>query len=432
MSIKEFLKDFDGNDSLKGYFSKPDVLKESLNELDNMIGMRQIKTQIVKQIKTFVASKARGIYRDNDRKHCLLLGPPGCGKTTVCKILCKVWIGMGFIGHDTNQSKVKGFNKLQDELIRRQKRELKEHKDKLDAAEKCIWNVSKVSIVCKRSIGLLLKNKDKMDQKDYNQLYKNLSGSSSAIDQSSEIVKKLMEKKTKQDYTMSIETDMENTSKDPNLPFFMYNRNDVVSRYVGDTSHRTTKAMNDALDGVAYFDEAYNLCNDSMGMSDTYGRDALTIINQYMDTHSDKIIVVFSGYKDDIYNNLFKVQQGLESRFTLKVEIEPYTADDLTRIYIKELTIAGIIIADTPQLRAIIKDNYSLFKFYGRDMNTLAMYTKNTMADTSYDNIIKGKPQDNVVSNLETVIKSIEVFKQNMIKNVKEKTSFEDLINRVR
>ena len=432
MSIKEFLTDFDSKPELKKYFGKPEVLKESLLDLDKMIGMRQIKLQIVKQIKTFVASKARGIYKDNDRKHCLLLGPPGCGKTTVCKILCKIWIGMGFIGHQEKQTKIKGFNKLQDEIIRRQKEELKEYRDKLEAASKCVWNVSKVSNICKRSLGAVLKNKSGMNQKDYNDIYKNLSGASLAIDQSTEIVKKLMEKKTKRDYNMSIESEMETTKKDPTLPFYMYNRNDVVSRYVGDTSHRTTKAMNDALDGVAYFDEAYNLCNDSMGMSDSYGRDALTIINQYMDTHSDKLIVVFSGYKDDIYNNLFKVQQGLESRFTLKVEIEAYTADDLALIYIKELDGAGIIIPDTPSLRLLIKDNYDLFKFYGRDMNTLAMYTKNTMADSSYDNVLSGKPQDNVVSDLNIVKKSIEIFKQNMIKGVKEKSSFEDLLSRVR
>tara|TARA_Y100000310_G_scaffold333150_1_gene410094 strand:+ start:22 stop:1041 length:1020 start_codon:yes stop_codon:yes gene_type:complete len=339
---------------------------------------------------------------------------------------------MGFIGHEEKQNKIKGFNKLQDEIIRRQKEELKEYKDKLDAASKCVWNVSKVSNICKRSLGSLLRNKNGINPKDYNEMYKNLSGASSAIDQSSAIVKQLMEKKTKQDYNMSIESDMETTKKDPNLPFYMYNRNDVVSRYVGDTSHRTTKAMNDAVDGVAYFDEAYNLCNDSMGMSDTYGRDALTIINQYMDTHSDKLIVVFSGYKNDIYNNLFKVQQGLESRFTLKVEIEAYTSDDLALIYIKELSMAGIVIPDTPTLRILIKDNYDLFKFYGRDMNTLAMYTKNTMADTSYDNIMSGKPQDNVVSDINIVKKSIDIFKQNMIKGVKERTSIEDLISRVR
>lgn len=429
MSIKEFLSDIEKNPNIKKFFGKPDILIDSLKELDAMIGMKQIKKQIIRQIKTFIASKARGIYKDKDRKHCLLLGPPGCGKTTVCKILCKVWIGMGFIGNSEIKKKVKTFNSLQDELIRRQRKELKAYKEKVNDSTKCVLNVSRVSNICKRSMGILLKNKNSIPAQDYTELFKNLSSSSNLIDESASMIKGILEKKTNQDYSMSLDTEMTDSKKDEKLPFFMYNRNDVVSRYVGDTSHRTTKAMNDALDGVAYFDEAYNLCNDTTGLSDSYGRDALTIINQYMDTYSDKLIVVFSGYKDDIYNNLFKVQQGLESRFTLKIEIENYDHLELTQIYIKELNDAGIKIPNTPQLQNLIKDNYSLFKFFGRDMNTLATYTKNTMSDDSYENIIKGLPQNNVVDNLDIVRKAIELFKLNMVKNVKQKKSIEDLFN---
>jgi len=418
--ISGFISDLN-NKKISKFFSKPDLLRESLLELDSLIGMRLIKIQIIKQIKTFISNKDRGIYKDTDRKHCLLLGPPGCGKTTVCKVLCKIWIGIGFIGNQDNVSHVKGIDQLQDEIIRRQKKEISSYKEKLETASKCMWNITKVSTVCNRSLSVLLKHKKSIHPPDYNILYKNISTSSNIINQSTEIIKKIMSK-TDTDYSVNVD-EMANTAKDPSLPFFMYNRNDVVSRYVGDTAHRTTKAMNDALDGVAYFDEAYNLCNDSMGMSDTYGRDALTIINQYMDTYSDKLIVVFSGYKDDIYNNLFKVQQGLESRFTLKIDIEPYTSQELTQIYIKELKIAGITLMSSSQLDALLKEYYDLFRFYGRDMNTLAMYTKNTMSDLSYDNVIKGKPQNNVITDLDIVRQAIDIFKQNIIKNVKHKNN---------
>lgn len=422
--ISEFVNDLDKKNIYK-FFSKPLLLRESLLELDSLIGMRMIKIQIIKQIKTFISNKDRGVYKDTDRKHCLLLGPPGCGKTTVCKVLCKIWIGIGFIGNQDNVSHVKGIDQLQDEIIRRQKKEITTYKDKLDTASKCMWNVTKVSTVCNRSLSILLKYKSILPKVEYDTLYKNISTSANIINQSTEIIKKIMSK-SETSYTMSVEADMENTAKDPSLPFFMYNRNDVVSRYVGDTSHRTTKAMNDALDGVAYFDEAYNLCNDSLGMSDTYGRDALTIINQYMDTHSDKLIVVFSGYKNEIYNNLFKVQQGLESRFTLKIDIEPYTSQELTQIYVKELKIAGITLMNSAQLDALIKEYYDLFKFYGRDMNTLAMYTKNTMSDLSYDNVMNGIPQNNTITDLDIVRQAIDIFKQNIIKNVKPKSNLFD------
>ena len=134
--------------------------------------------------------------------------------------------------------------------------------------------------------------------------------------------------------------------------------------------------MTDALDGVAYFDEAYNLCNDSTGLSDSYGRVALTTINQFMDEYADRLIVVFAGYKNEIYNNLFKTQRGLESRFTNKFEIERYNHEELTRIFIQRLEYSEWIIDNTPELNNLIKENYKLFEFQGRDMDTLAMYTK--------------------------------------------------------
>ena len=141
---------------------------------------------------------------------------------------------------------------------------------------------------------------------------------------------------------VEIDKEMQKTSDNVDLPFYVYNRNDVISRYVGDTAHRATKAMNDALGGVAYFDEAYNLCNNSHGFGDSYGKEALTVINQYMDDFSDRLIVVFSGYKDDIYNGPFRVQQGLESRFTNKFEIEAYTPEELTQDFHSKISSSEI------------------------------------------------------------------------------------------
>ena len=188
-----------------------------------------------------------------------------------------------------------------------------------------------------------------------------------------------------------------------------------VSRYVGDTAHRCTKAMNDALDGVAYFDEAYNLCNEKHGLSDSYGREALTTINQFMDEHADKLIVVFAGYKEDIYQNLFNAQKGLESRFTNKFEIENYTSDELTKIFVQRLQKSQWHIVESDQLRAIIRDNFNLFKYQGRDMDTLALYTKNIISERLYDDIVEGKTVKNTISDLDIVRKAVEVFKANMI-----------------
>ena len=416
--LKNFINELENPESrISNHFQDRNMLILSLKELNSVIGMRKIKSQIVKQIKTFVSAKAKGLYDEKDRKHCLLCGPPGCGKTTVAKILCKIWIAIGFLAGGTSNKKITSFNKLQDELIRKQKSDIKEYKDKLKVATKIVMNMSRISTISKRSLSNVVSVKNSIPQRTYSELFTDLSGSNNIIEESSKLMKELNTVKS-QSYNgmeVEIEKEMETTKDDVDLPFYVYNRNDVVSRYVGDTSHRCTKAMNEALGGVAYFDEAYNLCNDTNGLGDQYGRVALTIINQYMDTFSDRLIVVFSGYKEDIYNGLFKVQRGLESRFTNKFEIEAYTPEEMTQIYVQRLKYSGWTIELTPQLVKIIKDSYDSFKYYGRDMDTLALYTKNVMSEKVFDNILDGNDFPTVITDLEVVKQAVQIFKSNII-----------------
>lgn len=418
--LKNFILELENPESrISNSFSDREMLISSLKELQDVIGMRKIKSQIVKQIKTFVSAKVKGIYNEKDRKHCLLCGPPGCGKTTVAKVLCKIWIAMGFLSGTGSNKKINSFNKLQDELIRKQKSDIKEYKEKLKLATKVVMNLSRVSTISKRSLSNIVSIKNSIPTRTYSELFTDLTGSNNIIEESGNIVKELNTVRS-QSYNgmeVEIEKEMETTTDDVDLPFYVYNRNDVVSRYVGDTSHRCTKAMNEALGGVAYFDEAYNLCNDTHGLGDSYGRVALTIINQYMDTFSDRLIVVFSGYKEDIYNGLFKVQRGLESRFTNKFEIEAYTSTEMTQIFVQRLSSSGWKLEISPELIKIIDDNYDLFKYFGRDMDTLALYTKNVMSERIFEDIIDGQDFPSVITDLNVVKQAIEIFKGNMISN---------------
>ena len=420
MSLLQFIEDVKNPDkNLQKHFINPDNLVSALHELNNVIGMRKVKNQIVKQIKTFISSKVKGTYNQKDRKHCLLCGPPGCGKTTVGKILCKIWVAMGFLGQDRKvNSKSESFNKLQDEIIRKQRMEIKEYKEKVRGSLNCLQNIGRINTLCKRTLNnsITIKNDDKVPLAD--DIIRDVSGMVKILEDSTTTVEGL-NRPVQQDYKgMGIENDpnLQSTKEDTDFPFYVYNRNDVVSRYVGDTSHRCTKAMTDALYGVVYFDEAYNLCNNSNGLGDQYGKDALTIINQFMDEQSDKLIVVFAGYKRDIYNNLFRAQQGLESRFTNKFEIDKYDYKELTQIYVQCLAKSDWTINNTSELNELIKENYELFKYQGRDMDTLAIYTKDVISENIYEDIIKGKKFTNKVTSLEYIKKAIQIFKDNMLR----------------
>lgn len=77
----------------KFYPNKMDVLPnilQDLIDLNNMIGLKKLKNQIVDQILYFVQGIDESVMM-----HTVLEGPPGTGKTTVSHILSKIYSKLG-------------------------------------------------------------------------------------------------------------------------------------------------------------------------------------------------------------------------------------------------------------------------------------------------------------------------------------------------
>jgi SpoVK/Ycf46/Vps4 family AAA+-type ATPase len=71
---------------------------EPLIELDNMIGLTSCKRMVLDMIMYF--SQNRHI-KNTDYLHMVVSGPPGCGKTTFCKIMGKILSGLSILPKDT-------------------------------------------------------------------------------------------------------------------------------------------------------------------------------------------------------------------------------------------------------------------------------------------------------------------------------------------
>jgi len=76
-------------------------IKEPLEELNNMVGMKDLKTNIVDQILYFIQELHKSNLSSGDFMHTVIYGPPGSGKTEIAKIMGKIYSKIGILKKGT-------------------------------------------------------------------------------------------------------------------------------------------------------------------------------------------------------------------------------------------------------------------------------------------------------------------------------------------
>ncbi len=106
-------------------------------------------------------------------------------------------------------------------------------------------------------------------------------------------------------------------------------RSDLIGEYVGQTSIKTKRILEEARGGVLFIDEAYSLYNEEYN---DFGNEAIDIILKFVEDHHEDFVVILAGYKEKI-EVMLNNNKGLNSRFPIKLFFEDYTIDELKQIF---------------------------------------------------------------------------------------------------
>lgn len=106
-------------------------------------------------------------------------------------------------------------------------------------------------------------------------------------------------------------------------------RSGFVGGYMGETAKKTASLCDQALGGILFIDEAYQLCTSD---SDDYGKEAVATLIKRMEDCRGRMIVIAAGYTDEM-RDFLRINSGLESRFGIKIEFADYTASELAQIF---------------------------------------------------------------------------------------------------
>ena len=107
-------------------------------------------------------------------------------------------------------------------------------------------------------------------------------------------------------------------------------RSGLVAEYAGQTGPKTTKKIDEALDGVLFIDEAYTLI--SAEGEDPFGHEAVQTLLKRMEDDRDRLVVILAGYPAEM-QSLLRSNPGLSSRFSRNLEFMDYQPIEMAKIF---------------------------------------------------------------------------------------------------
>lgn len=146
-------------------------------------------------------------------------------------------------------------------------------------------------------------------------------------------------------------------------------RETLIGQWVGETAIKTKKVLKKALGGILFIDEAYQLGHAADGNRCPFSYECITTITQFITEHKGKITVILAGYKEDIQQNFFAQNEGLDRRFPWKYTLEPNKPEELVQIFKLQAKRSGYQVCDTLDPK-FFQEHEDKFKYSGGDTQT--------------------------------------------------------------
>lgn len=366
------------------------MLVSSLRDLDNMVGMTTLKRAVIDQLLFFLANiRTKGIAHATDGHvlHTLLYGPPGVGKTVVGSILARIWSSVGILGQRSTEPEPLAAKFLRDNinLLVLQKLSLERVERASTAAEATRLKIREMRA---KIFALRTRSRRRNTAYDNESLHSELTRIDSEVQKLARISSDAFNYCAMTLHSLEDKIIVPPIDSSPIIvptpPLFkVVSRVNMVAEFLGQTAVKTKKLLEDHQGGVLLVDEAYSLYQ---GDRDSFGAEALTVINQYMSENADKTVLIFAGYKSALQSSVFKVQPGLARRFAFTFEITGYEPHELAQIFLQQLIADGWTLeCEEPviYMSQFFTDHKEYFKSYGGDTKRLIFQCK--MVSSSYN-----------------------------------------------
>jgi SpoVK/Ycf46/Vps4 family AAA+-type ATPase len=118
--------------------------------------------------------------------------------------------------------------------------------------------------------------------------------------------------------------------------FRIADRSSCIGGYLGQTAIKTKKVLNKSLGGVLFLDEIYSFGSGKED-SDSFAKECIDTINQFLSENTKNFIMIIAGYKDEVEKCFFSVNPGLRRRFPWRYNIKDYTHINLKEIFIYQV-----------------------------------------------------------------------------------------------